>query len=49
MQQLQESSDPLKGYIKPFLIEAEFMKPVDLDPRKFSRYYEASLFSGKRM
>nr|CAB3262975.1 uncharacterized protein LOC100186072 [Phallusia mammillata] len=45
LQQLQESADPLKGYIKPLLVEAEFAKQYDLDPRKFSRFYEATLFS----
>lgn len=42
---LVASTDPLKGYIKPFLVEVALAKSYDMDPRKFSRYYEASYFS----
>ncbi|CAK8688943.1 unnamed protein product [Clavelina lepadiformis] len=44
-QQLLESTDPLKGYIKPLLVETNFAKKYNLDPRKYSRFYEASFFS----
>jgi len=42
---LVSSTDPLKGYIKPYLVEAEFAKVHNMDPRKFSWYHELSYFS----
>nr|XP_002124291.1 uncharacterized protein LOC100186072 [Ciona intestinalis] len=45
LNQLMESTDPLKGYLKPLLTETVFLKKHDLDPRKYSRFYENSLFS----
>ena len=42
---LISSSDPLKGYLKPYLVEAEFMKLNYLDPTKYSHNYEMSYFS----
>ncbi len=47
LRNLVASTDPLKGYIKPYLIEADFAKVHELDPRKFSRYHELSYYSGE--
>ena len=41
---LQESNDPGKGYIKSLLYNADLAKKFNTDARKFSRYYEKTLF-----
>ena len=49
LKQVLESKDPLKGYMKPLLLETAFAETHDLDPRKYSKYYEASVFSGMKI
>merc|ERR1711881_469799 len=45
LKEIAESNDPLKGYLKPLLIDLLLTPPHELDPRKYSRFYEASFYS----
>ena len=42
---LISSNDPLKEYLKPYLVEAKFMKLNYLDPTKYSHNYDMSYTS----
>lgn len=45
LSEMAESNDPLKGYLKPMLIDLLLSPPQGLDPRKYSRFYETSFYS----